>query len=157
MKKFVRLTMLLSFSIVLSIIESFIPIFNGYIPGLKLGLANIIVVMVLYKYDTSDVFFVSILRVGLFSINFFFSLCGALFSCISMILFKKTHLSMIGVSIVGSIFHSIGQILIAILILRSNNMIYYLPWLLLFSIPTGLFVGYVSKKMLNELEDKIDF
>jgi len=157
--------MLLSFSIVLSIIESFIPIFNGYIPGLKLGLANIIVVMVLYKYDTSDVFFVSILRVfvvgllrtGLFSINFFFSLCGALFSCISMILFKKTHLSMIGVSIVGSIFHSIGQILIAILILRSNNMIYYLPWLLLFSIPTGLFVGYVSKKMLNELEDKIDF
>jgi len=147
--------MLLSFSIVLSIIESFIPIFNGYIPGLKLGLANIIVVMVLYKYDTSDVFFVSILRVfvvgllrtGLFSINFFFSLCGALFSCISMI----------GVSIVGSILNSIAQTLIAILILRSNNMIYYLPWLLLFSIPTGLFVGYVSKKMLNELEDKIDF
>ena len=64
---------------------------------------------------------------------------------------------MIGVSVVGSIFHSIGQILIAILLLKNNNMICYLPWLLLFSIPTGLFVGYVSKKMLSELEDKIDF
>ena len=165
MKKYMRLVMLLSFSIVLSILESFIPLFNGYIPGLKLGLANIIVLIVLYKYDTKDVFFVSILRVivvglmrtGLFSINFFFSLSGALFSAISMVLFKKTRLSMIGVSVIGSIFHSIGQILIAILFLNNNNMIYYLPWLLLFSIPTGLFVGYVSKKMLSELEDKIDF
>lgn len=165
MKKYMRLVMLLSFSIVLSILESFIPLFNGYIPGLKLGLANIIVLIVLYKYDTKDVFFVSILRVivvglmrtGLFSVNFFFSLSGALFSSVSMILFKKTKLSMIGVSVIGSIFHSIGQILIAILLLKNNNMIYYLPWLLLFSIPTGLFVGYVSKKMLSELEDKIDF
>lgn len=165
MKKYMRLVMLLSFSIVLSILESFIPLFNGYIPGLKLGLANIIVLIVLYKYDTKDVFFVSVLRVivvglmrtGLFSVNFFFSLSGALFSAVSMILFKKTKLSMIGVSVVGSIFHSIGQILIAILLLKNNNMIYYLPWLLLFSIPTGLFVGYVSKKMLSELEDKIDF
>lgn len=160
-----RLVMLLSFSIVLSILESFIPLFNGYIPGLKLGLANIIVLIVLYKYDTKDVFFVSILRVivvglmrtGLFSVNFFFSLSGALFSSVSMILFKKTKLSMIGVSVIGSIFHSIGQILIAILFLKNNNMIYYLPWLLLFSIPTGLFIGYVSKKLLSELEDKIDF
>lgn len=165
MKKFMRLTMLLSFSIVLSIIESFIPLFNGYIPGLKLGLANIIVVMVLYKYSVKDVFFVSILRVfvvgilrtGLFSVNFFFSLTGALFSCIAMIIFKKTKLSMVGVSIIGSIFHSLGQIVIAVVMLKNSNMIYYLPWLLLFSIPTGLFVGIVSKKMLSELEEKIDF
>ena len=165
MKKYMRLVMLLSFSIVLSILESFIPLFNGYIPGLKLGLANIIVLIVLYKYDVKDVFFVSILRVivvglmrtGLFSINFFFSLSGALFSALFMILFKETRFSMIGVSVIGSIFHSIGQILVAILFLSNNNMIYYLPWLLLFSIPTGLFVGYVSKKMLSELEDKIDF
>ena len=165
MRKYMRLVMLLSFSIVLSILESFIPLFNGYIPGLKLGLANIIVLIVLYKYDIRDVFFVSILRVivvglmrtGLFSINFFFSLAGALFSAISMIIFKKTRLSMIGVSIIGSICHSLGQILIAILVLKNSNMIYYLPWLLLFSIPTGLFVGYVSKKMLSELEDKVIF
>ena len=165
MKKYMRLVMLLSFSIVLSILESFIPLFNGYIPGLKLGLANIIVLIVLYKYDAKDVFFVSILRVivvglmrtGLFSVTFFFSLSGALFSAVSMILFKKTKLSMVGVSVIGSIFHSVGQILVAILLLSNNNMIYYLPWLLLFSIPTGLFVGYVSKKLLSDLENNIDF
>ncbi len=106
MKKYMRLVMLLSMSIVLSIIESFIPLFNGFIPGLKLGLANIIVLIVLYKYEFKDVIFVSILRVivvgimrtGLFSVNFFFSLSGALFSCFAMALVKKTHLSMIGVS-----------------------------------------------------------
>lgn len=165
MNKYIKLTMLLSFSIVLNIIESFIPLFNGYIPGLKLGLANIIIIIVLYKYEFKDVLFVSIMRVvvvgilrtGLFSINFFFSLFGSLFSVVSMFLIKKTKLSMIGVSIVGSIFHSIGQIIIAILLLKNNNMIYYLPWLVLFSIPTGLFVGYISKKLILELEDKIDF
>lgn len=165
MKKYMRLVMLLSLSIVLSILESFVPLFNGYIPGLKLGLANIIVLIVLYKYDIRDVFFVSVLRVivvgimrtGLFSINFFFSLSGAIFSALAMILFKKTRLSMIGVSIIGSVFHSLGQILIAIFIFKNGNMIYYLPWLLMFSIPTGLFVGIVSKKMLNELVDKVNF
>lgn len=165
MNKYIKLTMLLSFSIVLNIIESFIPLFNGYIPGLKLGLANIIIIIVLYKYEFKDVLFVSIMRVvvvgilrtGLFSINFFFSLFGSLFSVVLMFLIKKTKLSMIGVSIVGSIFHSIGQIIIAILLLKNNNMIYYLPWLVLFSIPTGLFVGYISKKLILELEDKIDF
>lgn len=165
MKKYMRLVMLLSMSIVLSIIESFIPLFNGFIPGLKLGLANIIVLVVLYKYDVRDVFFVSILRVivvgimrtGLFSVNFFFSLSGALFSCLAMILIKKTKLSIIGVSVVGSIFHSVGQILISIFFLKNGNMVYYLPWLILFSIPTGLFIGYVSKVLINELDDKIIF
>ena len=61
MKKYVRLVMLLSMSIVLSIIESFIPLFNGFVPGLKLGLANIIVLIVLYKYEVKDAFFVSLL------------------------------------------------------------------------------------------------
>ncbi|MBP3920659.1 MAG: Gx transporter family protein [Bacilli bacterium] len=165
MKDYVRLVMLLSLSIVLSIVESFIPLFNGMIPGVKLGLANIIVLMVLYKYKVKDVYFVSILRViivgvlrtGLFSINFFFSLSGAFFSATSMIIFKKTKLSMVGVSIIGSIFHSLGQILMAVFILNNNKMLYYLPWIILFSIPTGIFVGIVSKKLLVELEDNINF
>lgn len=165
MKKYMQLVMLSSFSIVLSIIESFIPLFNGYIPGLKLGLANIVILIVLYKYGMKDAIFVSVIRVfvvgllrtGLFSVNFFFSLSGALFSVLSMSIFKLTKLSMIGVSIIGSIFHSLGQVLMVILLLRSGNMIYYFPWLLLFSIPTGLFIGVTSKKLLSELEDKIDF
>ena len=162
MKKFTRLTMLLALSVVLNIIESFIPLFNGNIPGLKLGLANIIVLIVLYMFSFKDALYVSLLRIllvgilrtGLFSMTFFFSLGGAFFSLCSMFLAKKTKLSIIGVSIVGSIFHSIGQILVAILIIKNVYIIYYVPWLLLFSIPTGILVGFTSKTILNNLENR---
>lgn len=162
MKKFTRLTMLLALSVVLNIIESFIPLFNGNIPGLKLGLANIIILIVLYMFSFKDALYVSLLRIllvgilrtGLFSMTFFFSLGGAFFSLCSMFLAKKTKLSIIGVSIVGSIFHSIGQILVAILIIKNMYIIYYVPWLLLFSIPTGILVGFTSKTILNNLENR---
>ena len=162
MKKFTRLTMLLALSVVLNIIESFIPLFNGNIPGLKLGLANIIVLIVLYMFSFKDALYVSLLRIilvgilrtGLFSMTFFFSLGGAILSLCSMFIAKKTKLSIIGVSIVGSIFHSIGQILVAILIIKNTYIIYYVPWLLLFSIPTGILVGFTSKTILNNLENR---
>lgn len=162
MKKFTRLTMLLALSVVLNIIESFIPLFNGNIPGLKLGLANIIILIVLYMFSFKDALYVSLLRIllvgilrtGLFSMTFFFSLGGAILSLCSMFIAKKTKLSIIGVSIVGSIFHSVGQILIAILIVKNTYIIYYVPWLLLFSIPTGILVGFTSKTILNNLEDR---
>lgn len=162
MKKFTRLTMLLALSVVLNIIESFIPLFNGNIPGLKLGLANIIILIVLYMFSFKDALYVSLLRIllvgilrtGLFSMTFFFSLGGALFSLCSMFMAKKTKLSIIGVSIVGSIFHSVGQILVAILIIKNTYIIYYVPWLLLFSVPTGILVGFASKTILNNLENR---
>ena len=162
MKKFTRLTMLLALSVVLNIIESFIPLFNGNIPGLKLGLANIIILIVLYMFSFKDALYVSLLRIllvgilrtGLFSMTFFFSLGGAILSLCSMFIAKKTKLSIIGVSIVGSIFHSVGQILVAILIIKNTYIIYYVPWLLLFSIPTGILVGFTSKTILNNLEDR---
>lgn len=156
-RKIVRLSMFLSLSIVLSLIEGMIPIFNNIIPGIKLGLANVVIVLVLYLYSFKEAIYVSIVRVlivgllrtGLFSIVFFFSLTGALFSIISMSLFKKLKLSIIGVSIVGSVFHSIGQVIVAILFLNNINVIYYLPYLLLFSIPTGIIVGIISKEVLK--------
>lgn len=162
MKKFTRLTMLLALSVVLNIIESFIPLFNGSIPGLKLGLANIIILIILYMFSFKDALYVSLLRIvlvgilrtGLFSMTFFFSLGGALLSLCSMFLAKKTKLSIIGVSVVGSIFHSIGQVLIAIIVIKNTYIIYYVSWLLLFSIPTGILVGVVSKNILNDLKMK---
>lgn len=161
MKKFTRLTMLLSLSVVLNIIESFIPLFSS-IPGLKLGLANIIILIVLYLYSFKDALYVSLLRIilvgilrtGLFSTTFFFSLGGALLSLCMMFLAKKTKLSIIGVSIVGSIFHSIGQVIVAIILIKNTYIIYYIPWLLLFSIPTGILVGIVSKIVLNNLKER---
>ena len=158
LKKYTRLSLLIALSVVLSLIENAIPIFNGYIPGLKLGLANIIILFVLYKYTFKDSLYISIIRVlivgilrtGLFSISFFFSLSGAILSIVMMYVCKKgTKLSMIGISIVGSIFHSLGQIIIAIIFIKNINIIYYLPWLLLFSIPTGMITGMISKELIK--------
>lgn len=163
LKKFTRLTMLLALSVVLNIIESFIPFVGGSIPGLKLGLANIIVLLVLYLFSFKEAIYISILRVvlvgilrtGLFSMTFFFSLGGAILSVIVMYLVKKTKLSIIGVSIIGSISHSVGQILIAILLMKNVYIVYYIPWLLLFSIPTGILTGIISKTLVKNLESRL--
>lgn len=161
LKKLTRLAMLLSLSIVLSIIESLVPLFNGIVPGLKLGLANTIVLLVIYMYSYKDAMFlsimrvllVSILRTGLFSITFWFSMGGAILSVIMMSLAHRLNkLSIVGVSVIGSVAHSVGQIGVAMLILQSYSIVYYIPWLLLFSIPTGIIVGLVSKQMLDYIE-----
>lgn len=163
LKKFTRITMLLALSVVLNVIESFIPFVGGSIPGLKLGLANIIVLLVLYLFSFKEALYISILRVilvgilrtGLFSMTFFFSLGGAILSVIVMCLVKKTKLSIIGVSIIGSISHSIGQILIAVLLMKNVYIVYYIPWLLLFSIPTGILTGIISKTLVKNLESRL--
>lgn len=166
MKKFTRLSLLLALSVALNIIESFLPFFNGIIPGLKLGLANIVTIFVLYEFGLKDAFYVGILRVflvgilrtGIFSPTFFFSMLGAIFSITAMFIGKKIlHLSIMGVSVLGSIFHSIGQVCMAILLLQMKTMIYYLPWLLLFSIPTGILVGIACKPLMKYYEENLLF
>jgi len=155
-KKIAKISMLLSISVVLSLIESFIPIFSA-IPGIKLGLANIVIVYSLYTLSFKDALYISILRVilvgilrtGLFSINFFFSLSGAILSIITMHLVKHTKMSIIGVSVSGSIMHSVGQIIIAIIFLSNINIIYYLPILLISSIITGIVVGMCSNNLIK--------
>ena len=157
-KKIAKLSMLLSISVVLGLIESFIPIFNGVVPGIKLGLANIVIVFAVYDLSFKDAIYISILRVvligilrtGLFSISFFFSLVGALLSIIFMYLAKKyTNMSIVGVSVIGSISHSIGQIIVACVFLSNINVVYYLPILLISSILTGIIVGSISNKLVK--------
>ncbi len=163
MRKFSQLTMLLSLSIILSLIESFIPFFNGIVPGLKIGLANIITLFVLYLYGIKDAFKISILRVFIVGIlrstgvSFIFSLTGAIFSILSMSLFKHTKLSIIGVSIIGAVFHSGGQIIAAAIILKNIKVTYYFPYLILFSIVTGLAIGYISKESVKRYKNKLNY
>lgn len=162
LKKYTRLSLLLGLSVVLNILESFLPFFNG-VMGFKLGLANTITLFVLYEYSLKDAFYVGILRVflvgilrtGLFSVSFFLSLAGVLLSIITMFLAKKIKLSIIGVSVVGSLFHSLGQVILAIFLLSMPSMIYYLPWLLLFSIPTGILVGIITKQLVKYFENNL--
>lgn len=158
-KKISRLSMLTALSVVIGIIENYIIVLNNIIPGLKLGLANTVIILVLYIYGFKDALCVSILRVilvsllinGLFTVPFYFSLSGAILSIISMALFKKLKIfSQISVSVIGSIAHSIGQILVGILII-NKSIIYYLPYLLIFSIITGIITGIISKKILQNM------
>ena len=162
-KKITRISILLSLSVVLSIIESLIPVVNGTIPGLKIGLANIAIMIALYAYGIKEAIFISIarifivglLRTGLFNITFLFSMGGAVLSLIAMIIMKKSNIfSIIGVSIIGSTFHTIGQIIVAMIFIRNTSILYYLPILLLFAIPTGLLIGYISKQLMPNFQEK---
>lgn len=151
---------LTAISVVISIIESYFTFIVNIVPGLKLGLANIVIVYALYKYNFKIAFSISMVRVLVvalirtgFGINFFFSLVGAIFSIVVMALVKSTKLSSVGVSVIGSVFHSIGQVLVGMLILDNYNVIYYLPYLLLLSIPTGVIIGIVSSKLLKYTEN----
>ena len=158
LKKFTRLSMLLALSVVLNIVENMIPLFNGTVPGVKLGLANIVILFVLYEYgfksaiyvSLTRVFLVSVLYTGVFSVAFFLSLSGAIFSILSMVLFKKiTKLSIVGISIIGSLFHSFGQIVVVAFFLHSFSAFNYLPIIILFAIPTGILTGIVSKELVK--------
>lgn len=160
-KKIAKISMLLSISVVLALIESFIPVFNGVVPGIKVGLANIVIVFAIYTISLKDAIYISILRVilmgilrtGLFSISFFFSLVGALFSVFAMYFVKKFNLlSIVGVSVCGAIMHSLGQILVAILFLSNINIVYYLPFLLLSSVITGVVVGMLTDRIVKYYE-----
>lgn len=159
-RKLVFISMLVSLALILSYIESFLPAIP--IPGAKIGLANIATLLSLSTMSFEIGFFVVIARTILSSLMFgnmsvlLYSLGGGLLSLLVMGLFIrlfKNKISTIGVSIIGAVFHNIGQLIIASLILENINIIYLLPYLLLIALPTGLFVGLVSQYLLKYLKN----
>lgn len=158
MKKLKRLTiiaMLLAICIVVNILESFIPI---PIPGVKLGLANVIILIMLYEFKVSEAFMVNILRIilvgmmrgNIFSPTFLMSLSGGILSFVVMLIFSRISIfSIIGVSVLGSISHATGQVIMAIIILSTEAVIYYLPFIGILSIITGIFSGVLVKTYLT--------
>ena len=156
-QKMALLGVLTAGAIVIAILESFIP--NIGIPGVKLGLANIVILIILYELGIVEAITVNLLRVlvvglvrGTFlGMGFFMSLSGAVFSLGIMILFyllvKK--FSIIGVSVIGSIFHVGGQILIAMIYLWTAYIVLYLPVLAISAIITGVFVGIIARLIVK--------
>lgn len=154
--KISRLSLLLSLSLVLSYIESLIPFFS-FLPGLRLGLGNIVVLYVLYSERYRDAFFISILRVLLSSllfgtlVSFIYSLSGSLLSLLLMISFKKMKIfSPLGVSIVGGVGHNVGQIL-ASAVMLSTSILTFLPLLILFGSLSGAVIGVITKSLLKRI------
>jgi heptaprenyl diphosphate synthase len=159
-RKMVFISLLVAQALVLNIIERMIPV-PFISPGAKLGLANIITVVAIYLLTFKDVFAIVILRVILGSLvggnlsGFFYSLSGGILSLFAMyVMYKlgKDKISIIGVSIIGAVFHNIGQILIAALVIQNIKIAAYLPILLVAGVGTGIFVGITAKQLIVYLK-----
>jgi len=142
--------MLVALAMVLGFLETLIPINLG-IPGMKLGLANIVVVIALFLFDIKTAVVVSILRIILIAMTFgnmsmmFYSIAGASLSLLSMIAISKIKsFSLISVSIVGGIMHNVGQIICAAFVVRTNGVFTYLPVLMIAGLVSGALIGIVA-------------
>jgi len=146
----------LAIAIVLNIIESAIPVIP--VPGAKLGFANVVTLIVLYVYSFKDASLLTIARVILVSLLtgkllgpvFYMSMSGAILSILAMGFFKKTNFfGVLGVSVLGSVFHCIGQIIGGYFVIGSTAIVLYLPIMLFLSIPAGVVTGIITQRFLK--------
>ncbi len=164
LRKLVFLAIMVAASVVLSIVESLISVAIFIIPGVKLGLANILTLVILYIYTEKDaaivvfirIFLVGLVYSGLFQPTFWMSLAGGVFAFVAMVLIKRlTSLSLISVSVAGSLLHMLGQILMAMLVLSTETLIFYLPYMLLIAVPTGIFTGIIARKLIDVFHSQL--
>ena len=156
-KKTAYLGLFLALALICSYIESLIPFYFG-IPGVKLGLTNIVVVMMLYCIGAKEALLVSLLRIvlaGFMFSNMFsilYSLAGAALSLTVMTFMKKkSGFSILGISVAGGVSHNIGQLIIAGLITMTSGLIYYAPALLISGVITGLLIGTLTGEVLKRI------
>ena len=151
-KKVALLGVFLALALICSYIESLIPFYFG-VPGMKLGLTNIVVVLLLYFYGTKEALAVSFMRILLAGFMFgnafsiLYSLAGGLLSLFVMALLKKTGwFHMIAVSICGGITHNLGQILVA-MVVKNYYIFGYFPFLFVGGWITGLLIGLLAQEI----------
>lgn len=147
-----------SLALILSYVELLIPI-NFGIPGMKLGLANLLVVILLYKGCPRDALLLSVIRILLSGLIFgnmfsiFYSLGGGLLSLAVMVFLKKTgQFTVAGISIGGGASHNVGQLLVAMLVVQTYQVGYYLPVLLIAGVITGAVIGILSAEVLKRTQ-----
>ena len=158
LEKMMLVILIGALAIVLGIIESMIPI-KLPIPGMK---ANIMIVIGLYYLDVKDMFFVIMLKtflttllLGTFSM-FAYGFVGALLSYICMVsAFKvlKEKISLIGISMIGGVMHNIGQIIVAMILIKTKAIAYYMMFLLPIGLLTGVVIGLVAKLVMSRLNE----
>lgn len=147
-----------SLALILSYVELLIPI-NFGIPGMKLGLANLLVVILLYKGYPRDALLLSVIRILLSGLIFgnmfsiFYSLGGGLLSLAVMVFLKKTgQFTVAGISIGGGASHNVGQLLVAMFVVQTYQVGYYLPVLLIAGVITGAVIGILSAEVLKRTQ-----
>lgn len=148
----------IALAMIMSYIEVLVPL-SFAVPGIKMGLANIVIIFVLYKIGTKEAILVSLIRVILVSLLFSnvmamaYSIAGAVLSLGVMWILKKTDkFSVIGVSVAGGIMHNVGQIIMAVILLGTKQIALYLPVLLITGTATGIVIGIVSGIIINRFK-----
>lgn len=156
-KKTAYLGVFLAVALICSYIETLIPVPIG-IPGIKLGLTNIVVILLLYLVGARDAFLVSVLRIVLVGFLFgnlfsmLYSLSGGILSFLVMLLLKKAdRFSCVSVSAAGGISHNIGQIFVAALVVSNFNILFYIPVLLFAGLVTGVLIGILAQELIVRL------
>lgn len=150
--------MLLALAVIMGYLEALIPVVP-MIPGIKLGLANFVIVLMMYLFSFREAAVISALRiilVGFLLSNMsmiLYSLAGAVLSLTVMALLKRTpHFSMYGISMAGGIMHNIGQLLVAGALMGFQAILWYVPFLLLAGMLAGLLIGFLVRVSYGRLK-----
>lgn len=145
-------------ALIFSYVETLVPIHLG-IPGIKLGLANLLIVILLYKRNAKEALLLSVVRIvlsGFMFANLFsilYSLAGGILSLAVMAFLKnKGSFSVAGVSIAGGIAHNMGQLAVAMLVVETYRVGYYFPVLLIAGMLTGMLIGVTAGEVLKRLK-----
>ncbi len=155
--KIAFLGLLIALAFVLSYVEFLLPLNIG-IPGAKVGLANLVVMVALYTLGEKNAFLLSGIRVLLVGLTFvnpamtIYSLAGAGLSFFTMVIGKRTKwFSQTGVSVIGGVFHNVGQIIVAIIMLKTGSLLYYLPFLVIIGTVSGVVIGLLSGMIIKRI------
>ena len=152
-KKVAILGVFLALALICSFVESLIPFYFG-VPGMKLGLTNVVVLLLLYFFGAKEALLVSVMRILLSGFMFsnafsiLYSLAGGILSWAVMLLLKKTgRFHMVSISICGGITHNLGQILVAMVVVKNYYIFGYFPFLFIGGGITGLLIGLVAQEI----------
>ena len=155
-ERIARIALLIALAMIFSYVEAIIPLPVG-IPGVKIGLANLAVVVALYLLGPREAFFISLLRILLTGFLFgsgssiLYSLAGGMLSFVTMLLLKHFGFSTLTVSVAGGLFHNVGQLIVACLVLESAQLFWYLPALMLAGFLAGTLIGLLSWQVIIRL------
>ncbi|MCR4746021.1 MAG: Gx transporter family protein [Lachnospiraceae bacterium] len=154
-EKLAACAVFVALAMILSYVESLVPYFFA-VPGMKLGLTNLVVVYTLYLFGNKEAFIINIVRIILVGFMFghafsiIYSMAGGILSFVVMYFLKKTNgFSVMGVSMAGGVFHNVGQILVAALVLKSFSISWYLPPLMISGLITGFLIGIISNETMK--------
>lgn len=161
-KKTAQLGVYIALAMILSYVESLIP-FSFGIPGIKLGLTNVVTVIMMYTYGIPGALGVAVLRAVLSGFMFgnafsiIYSVAGCVLSFIFMYILKKTnHFAIISVSAAGGVMHNVGQLIVAANIVKTYSVIYYAPVLIIAGVFTGIIIGIVSDEIVKRIGNRME-